>query len=99
MKTLGSRRLLVATAVTLAVTMFAACAPPPPYPGPPTASRTFQATRVTVNSTNDNWNVTCFCTKDEPKNLNIGFRVRLGVPNSASAQVVAGSNEWNGVFE
>lgn len=86
----------VVAATTLLAT---ACPQTPPYAGPPTGNRTFQATSVTVDSTNDGWNITCFCTKDEPKVVNVGFRVKLGVPNSASAVVGIGSNHWNGVFE
>lgn len=65
----------------------------------PSASKSFRATSVTVNSTNDGWNLTCFCTKDEPKVINVGFRVKMGVANSASANVVIGANAWNGLFD
>ena len=76
-----------------------ACPEIPPYAGPPTATKAWNANSVTVNSTNDGWNITCFCTKDEPKNLSLAFRVKLGVPNSADAWVVAGDNHWDGVFQ
>jgi hypothetical protein len=90
--------MLASLALLGSLAVVASCVPPP-YAGPPKANRTFQATAVTVNSTNDGWNITCFCTKDEPKNVNIGFRVKMGVANSASAQVVAGDNAWDGIFE
>lgn len=65
----------------------------------PAPTKTFKATSVTVNSTNDDWNITCFCTKDEPKVINIGFRVKMGVANSASTVVAIGANQWDGIFD
>ena len=94
------RRAAVAVAGVLAFSLLAtACPAPPVYGGPPTGNRSFSANSVTVNNTNDGYNLTCFCTKDEPKNVHIGFRVKLGVANSASAFVVAGANHWDGIFE
>lgn len=86
--------------ILLATSLLAtACPGSPPYAGPPTATRSFTANTVTVNSTNDNWNITCLCTKDEPKVVHVGFRVKIGVPGSAAAVVGIGTNRWNGVFE
>ncbi|NLA37395.1 MAG: hypothetical protein GX868_17155 [Actinobacteria bacterium] len=65
----------------------------------PAPTKTFKATSVTVNNTNDDLNITCFCTKDEPKVINIGFRVKVGVANSAATVVAIGANQWNGVFD
>lgn len=96
MGTNRTRAAIAALSLLCAAALLAACAEPPPAP---TATRTFQATQVTVNSSNDGFNLLCFCTRDEPKNVHIGFRVRVGVPNSASAQVIAGANAWDGVFE
>jgi len=88
------------TGVLVSTAMLATACPEnaPVYTGPPTATRTFQANTVTVNSSNDGCFLVC-PYKDEPKVINIGFRVKLGVANSASAQVVIGSNHWNGLFE
>ena len=89
------------TGVLVSTALMATACPDtaPVYGGPPTGTRTFKANSVTVNSNNDGWNITCFCTKDEPKVVNIGFRVKLGVANSASATVGVGDNHWNGLFE
>ena len=57
------------TGVLVSTALMATACPDtaPVYGGPPTGTRTFKANSVTVNSNNDGWNVTCFCTKDEPK--------------------------------
>ena len=93
------RRNVVVLAGALSLGLISAsCATPLPYGGPPTATRTFRAITVTVNSSNDGCFL--FCPyKDEPKVINIGFRVRMGVANSAAGQVSIGANHWNGVFE
>lgn len=93
-------RSRAATAVALlsALAVVASCTTPPPYGGPPTGTRTFRAVSVTVNESNDGCWLVC-PYRDEPKVLNIGFRVTMGQANSASAQVSVGANEWNGVFE
>jgi len=94
------RRAAISVVGVVSLALLAtACPTPPPYGGPPTGNRSFSATSVTVNSVNDGWNITCFCYKDEPKVVNVGFRVKLGVPNSASSGFVAGSNHWDGIFE
>lgn len=102
-----ARRAAITVVGVVSLAMLAtACPTPPPYNGPPRANRSFSATSVTVNSVNDGWNITCFCYKDEPKVVNVGFRVTLGGgdgiaphPPNATAQVIAGSNHWDGVFE
>jgi len=99
MKKFLTRGMLTGVLVSTALLATACPDTAPVYTGPPTGTRTFQATSVTVNSTNDGWNITCFCTKDEPKVINIGFRVKLGVANSAATVVGIGDNPWNGVFE
>jgi hypothetical protein len=70
----------------------AACAPPP---APVSESWTFRASQVTVNDSQDEVRDPIFgacislngCS-DEPYTLNIGFRVKIGVPGSAQAVVV-----------
>ncbi len=100
MTSIRARRSVVAVALTSAIALLAACQTPPPYGGPPTADRTFRATSVTINSSNDETCIIfCFGAEDEPKNVHIGFRVKMGVPGSASGQVTVGANHWNGVFE
>lgn len=91
----------VLSGVLVSTAMLATACPDtaPIYTGPPTAARTFKATSVTVNSTNDGFNITCFCTKDEPKVVNVGFRVKLGVAGSAQSSVGIGDNHWNGLFD
>lgn len=97
---LGSRRAvaLIAGVASLAL-VGAACTTTGGYhyAGPPQATRTFQANTVTINSSNDDCFI-CFAN-DEPKVINIAFRAKMGVANSASAFVVSGANHWNGVFE
>ena len=85
-------RLLGVTAVLAFIGLAAACAPPTP---PPTQSWTFKADTVTINDSQDEIRDPLFgaCIAipncdDEPYTLNIGFRVKIGVPGSASTQVV-----------
>jgi len=107
MKSARVRRAAITVVGVVSLALLAtACPTPPPYGGPPTGNRSFSATSVTVNSSNDGWNLLCLCTKDEPKVVNVGFRVILGGgdgiaphPPNATAQVIAGSNHWDGVFE
>lgn len=87
------------TGVLVATSLMAtACPEAPPYGGPPVATRTFMATSATVNSSNDGcW---LFCPyNDEPRSLNVGFRVKIGVANSASGQSVYGANPWPGLVQ
>ncbi|MBX7071091.1 MAG: hypothetical protein K1X38_17040 [Microthrixaceae bacterium] len=88
------------TGVLVATSLMAtACPEAPPYGGPPVATRTFMATTVTVNSSNDGWNIACWEGCDEPRSLNVGFRVKIGVANSASGQSVYGANPWPGLVQ
>lgn len=82
----------------LATTALVATACPPPTGGPPTATRTFRANVVTVESSNDGCFLVC-PYKDEPKVIHVGFRAKVGVANSAQVQVSIGANHWNGLFE
>jgi len=94
------RRFLAAVALTSTFAVLAACQTPPPYGGPPTASRSFSANSVTVNSSNDKTCViVCVGANDEPFNIHVWFRVKIGVPNSADAGVVTGDNAWPGLFD
>ncbi len=86
------RRLAVAIATLAVVGLAAACVPPPP---PATESWTFRATQVTINDSQDEVRDPLFglCLvipncDDEPYTLNIGFRVKVGQPNSAQTFVV-----------
>lgn len=94
-----TRHALIAVVGVLSLAAIGAACTPPVYGGPPTANVSFRATSVTVNSVNDDWNITCFCYKDEPRVLNIGFRVKMGVANSAAAQVSVGDNPWPGLVQ
>jgi hypothetical protein len=101
MNRIRSRRLCAALALVSTVAVLGACTTPPPYGGPPTASRSFSATSVTVNSSNDKTCVLGICAgaNDEPFNIHVWFRVQIGVPNSADAGVVTGDNAWSGIFD
>ena len=100
MSRLHSRRLVALIAGLSSIALVGACTAGGGYTygGPPQANRTFKATSVTVNHSNDGCFL--FCPyNDEPKVVNIGFRAIMGTPNSASGFVVSGANHWNGVFE
>lgn len=85
-------------ALLASTALVATACPPPTTGGPPTASRTFRANVVTVESSNDGCWLVC-PYKDEPKVIHVGFRAKVGVPNSAQVQVSIGANHWNGVFQ
>lgn len=77
-------------AVVALMGLVAACAPTAPGGGIAPVNWAFKGTSVTVNQSQDSIGI-CFpaiLCKDEPYLLNIGFRVKLGVPGSASAFVV-----------
>ncbi|MFN7150107.1 MAG: hypothetical protein ACK4V6_11575, partial [Microthrixaceae bacterium] len=82
-------RLAAVVGVLAVMGMAAACAPPP---APVSESWTFRASQVTVNQSQDAVRVFGACVnfncEDEPYTLNIGFRVKIGVPNSAQTVVV-----------
>lgn len=64
----------------------ASCAPPP---APAAQTFTFRGNTVTVNDSQDEVCVLfCVNSEDEPYLINIGFRVRIGAPGSASTQVI-----------
>ena len=85
-------RLAAVVGVLAVMAVAAACAPPP---APVSESWTFRASQVTVNDSQDEVRDPIFgacislagCS-DEPYTLNIGFRVKFGVPGSAQAVVV-----------
>lgn len=85
-------RLVGLVGILAVMGVAAACAPPP---APATESWTFRATQVTINDSQDEIRDPFFgaCIAipncdDEPYTLNIGFRVKIGQANSASAFVV-----------
>lgn len=81
-----TRSWMVAAVGMLAVMGLAAsCAPPP---APAAQTWTFRGTQVTVNKSQDETCVLiCVNREDEPYLINIGFRVKIGVPGSAQTQV------------
>lgn len=84
----GSARRVVGGLVAVAAlaVVSAACAPAPTPPaGTPIQDVRFRATEVSVVNHNDEF---IYGTKDEPFVLNIWFRVKVGVPNSAQTGVV-----------
>lgn len=81
-----SWRALAISALGVVAMAAAACAPPP---APSSQSWTFRAEQVTINDGQDQTCVIiCVNNEDEPYTLNIGFRVKVGVPGSASTFVV-----------
>lgn len=83
----------------LATTMLASACTPETAPANPTTTKTFKATSVTVNDAQDSVDCGFFDKCDEPGVLNVGFRVKLGVANSAVTNVAVGKNAWPGVFD
>lgn len=92
------KRLRTALGAGLVATSLLASACATEAPAPVVHTKTFKAVSVTVNQSNDDCTLFCIA-KDEPKVINVGFRVKVGVPNSASTVVAIGANEWNGIFE
>ena len=65
-----------------------ACTPPG---GPAAVNWSFRGTHITVNDVQDEVCVVfCVNTSDEPYLLQVAFRVKIGLPNSAQAFVVKG---------
>jgi len=71
----------------------------PPAPGVVLNNPTFSATSVTVNNSQDEVCVIiCVNREDEPYVLNVNFRVKIGVPGSASTFVTGSrSNSLSGL--
>ncbi len=86
------RRALACVSVAAVVSLAAACAPTGSGGGPATHNFSFSATSVKVNSSNDQTCVLGICVNndDEPYAINIGFTVKIGVPNSATDSVIEG---------
>jgi hypothetical protein len=100
------RRVLALASIVATAALTAACVPPGPVTAPPvpTGNFNFTANQVTVNSSQDYdgpclFGVCISQPEDEPYVINIGFRVQVGVPGSASTQVVKGDNQWSGLFD
>ena len=93
-----SRRALSAIVLVAAVgLMGAACSTPPGAPIP-TKSVAFSADTVHVNNSQDEVCVLGICanSNDEPYVLQIGFRVQLGLANSASVFTVGSRDNATG---
>jgi len=84
------RSVAVGVLALAVVGLAAACTPATPGG----RSVTFKGDSVTVNDSQDETCVLGICAnrQDEPYLFNIGFRVKIGVPNSASAFVVGSRN-------
>ncbi len=79
---------LALTTVAVLAMVAAACAPAPasgPGGGPNYPDFRFTANKVTVVNHNDSF---FYGTRDEPYAVNLWFRVKVGVPNSAQVGVV-----------
>jgi len=94
-----SRRAVSAIALSATVgLMGAACTTPAPYGGPTKANYQIKTTSVKVIESQDAVYALGLCVnfiggcKDEPYTLNIGFTVKIGVPDSATAFVVQGDS-------
>lgn len=84
-----TRKLLLGAVATIAL-VAAACVPPP---APANSTWEFKATNVTVNDVQDEVCVlVCVNRSDEPYVINIGTRVKIGEPGSASGFVVSSRN-------
>jgi hypothetical protein len=79
-------RFVAVVGIFAVMAIAASCAPPPP---PAAQTWTFRGTQVTVNQSQDKTCVlgVCVNSSDEPYLINVGFRVKIGVPGSAQTQV------------
>ena len=100
------RRLVRRSALTgvLAATgLMATACPPMEPPVIPSQNFTFKANSVTVNTSNDKGvcvlGVCVPPARDEPFVINIGFKVTIGQPNSATTQIITGDNAWPGLIQ
>ena len=88
------RRVIALASIVAAAGLMAACTPQGPITAPsvPKGNFVFKADSVRVDSSQDKTCVIlCVNTSDEPFVINIAFSVTFGVPNSATTQVVTGS--------
>lgn len=88
MRAVKNPRVVIAALLGSFALVAAACTPPPSGPG--SANWKFEGTQVTVNDSQDETCVLGICSNssDEPYLIQIGWRVKIGVPNSASTFVV-----------
>ncbi|MCC6226516.1 MAG: hypothetical protein IT195_08925 [Microthrixaceae bacterium] len=90
-------RGIAAIAILAATALGAACTPTPGGPQPPavpSGSFTFKAISAKNTSSNDECGLLCL-DNDEPYPINIGFTVKIGQANSATAQAVVGTPAWD----
>ncbi len=95
MHRLNLRRGVAAIAILATAGLMAACTPP--GSSIPKASYTFKAISAKNVSSNDKTCLFGICSgaTDEPYPINIGFTVKIGKANSATAQAVVGEQEWD----
>lgn len=91
------RRGIAALAILAATSLGAACTPTPGGPQPPAVPKgnfTFKAISAKNTLSNDECGLLCL-DNDEPYPINIGFTVKIGKANSATAQAVVGEAAWD----
>lgn len=86
-RTRATRTRAVAALLAVGVPIAAGCAPEVGAPAPPPVER-FRVAATTFHNVNQNEFVGNFNEFDEPYLLQVGFSVKLGVPNSATAFTV-----------
>jgi len=92
MKQRSMLRAAVIAVVAVVSLAAAACAPTAPGGGIAPVNWSFRGTSVTVNDSQDEvCFIFCVNSEDEPYLLQVAFRVKIGVPQSADAWVVKGS--------
>jgi hypothetical protein len=102
MRARSLRRGLALASIISIAGLVAACTPSGPVTAPavPKGNFQFHTLKTVVNSRNDN-GVCVFGVGDcgdEPSIINVGFSVRMGVPNSATASAVVGEDPNGGLL-